>query len=94
MKTAPLKSRVYTRGQMVIPKVLRERLGLRPGQTLSCWEDHGRLVVAKERDGDPLAAVRGVLRMRETVDEYIDAVRGRVDDPTIVPRRARKRRRP
>lgn len=94
MKTTALKSRIYTRGQMVIPKVLRERLDLRPGQMLSCWEDHGRLVVAKERDEDPLAAVRGVLRMRESVDEYLDAVRGRVDDPTISPPRARKRRLP
>lgn len=91
MKSAALKSRVYTRGQMVIPKALRDRLGLRPGQALSCWEDHGRLVVAKASDRDPLASVRGVLRMRETVDEYIDAVRGRVDDPTISPRRGKRR---
>jgi AbrB family looped-hinge helix DNA binding protein len=34
-----MKTTVLEKGQIVIPKQLREQLGLGPGQVLECWED-------------------------------------------------------
>ena len=42
-----MKTTVSERGQIVIPKQIRARLGLAPGQVLECWEERGRLVAAK-----------------------------------------------
>jgi AbrB family looped-hinge helix DNA binding protein len=64
------------RGQIVIPKVLRDRLGLRPGQRLECKDDGGRLVAVKALDRDPVGAVYGILHLRRSTDEIIDALRG------------------
>ena len=52
-----MKSRVSERGQITIPKRLRERLGIAPGQVLEFEADHGRLVATKVNERDPVQAV-------------------------------------
>ena len=42
-----MRAKVAERGQVTIPKVLRERLGIRPGTVLEFKEDHGKLVAAE-----------------------------------------------
>ena len=42
-----MKAKVADRGQATIPKVLRDRLGIRPGTILEFKEDHGKLVAVK-----------------------------------------------
>ena len=42
-----MKARVAERGQVTIPKRLRERLGVKPGTVLEFSEEHGRLIAVK-----------------------------------------------
>lgn len=42
-----MKAKVAERGQVTIPKVLRDRLGIRPGTILEFKEDHGKIVAVK-----------------------------------------------
>jgi AbrB family looped-hinge helix DNA binding protein len=74
-----MTSRLSERGQVVIPKPLRKRLGLRPGQLLDFVEDGGRLVVTKVGSEDPVEKVYGVLRLRRSTDAFIEALRGKPD---------------
>jgi antitoxin PrlF len=73
-----MKTVVSERGQIVIPKPLRERLGLRAGQVLECSEERGRFVAAKATDIDAVDAVYGILRGTRT-DTALRRLRGDVD---------------
>ena len=70
---------VSEKGQVTIPKPLRERLGLRPGQILDFHEERGRLVATKQPTEDPIERVYGVLKTGRTTDATIRRLRGRVD---------------
>ena len=70
-----MKTRVSERGQITIPKRLRERLGIRPGQVLDFQEEEGRLVVTKDMRQDPIDAVYGVLRLKRSTDQLMTELR-------------------
>jgi antitoxin PrlF len=75
-------STVSEKGQITVPKRLRERLGIRPGDRLELVEDAGRLVATKTvpgGGGDPVAAVYGILSLDTSTDEAIRALRGEPD---------------
>jgi AbrB family looped-hinge helix DNA binding protein len=72
-------STVSEKGQITLPKRLRERLGIHPGDRLELVEDAGRLVATKAVSDDPVAAVYGILDLGVSVDEKIDALRGQSD---------------
>jgi antitoxin PrlF len=74
-------STVSEKGQITVPKRLRERLGIHPGDRLELVEEEGRLVVTKTvpGDGDPVAAVYGILHLDVSTDEAIRALRGEPD---------------
>lgn len=76
-----MKSRLGQRGQVVIPKPLRDRLGLRGGHLLEIREERGELIVTKSLDEDPIDAVYGILNTGMTTDEMIEEMRG----PAILP---------
>lgn len=77
-----MKAVVGERGQITIPKPLRDRLGIRPGQRLDLEEQDGRLIATKDLDtDDPIAAVYGTLDLGMSTDEYMEIVRGPVDLP-------------
>jgi antitoxin PrlF len=67
---------VAERGQVTIPKPLRDRLGIRPQTVLEFQEDHGRLIVEKALLADPVAQVIGCLNVDEPTDQIMDALRG------------------
>lgn len=71
-----MKSRLGERGQMVIPKPLRDRLGLRGGQLLEIREEHGQLIVTKSLDHDGIDEVYGILRGLGRTDDLIREMRG------------------
>jgi AbrB family looped-hinge helix DNA binding protein len=75
------RSVVSEKGQVTIPKRLRDRLGIRPGQALEFTEERGRLVATKARAEDPVASVYGVLELGRSTDEIVADLRG---DPDAV----------
>ncbi len=82
MKT-PIKMRIGERGQVVIPKALRERFGLHPNTEAEFVEEKGKLLVrpavdAEHESSDAWDEVWGLLRMQKIdVDADIEDMRGR-----------------
>lgn len=70
---------VSEKGQVTIPKRLRDRLGIRPGQVLSFREDRGRLVATKAAVEDSVARVYGTLKTDRSSDEIVTDLRGTPD---------------
>jgi antitoxin PrlF len=74
-----MKSVVSEKGQVTIPKALRDRLGIRPGTELDFEADRGRLVARKLNAEDPVDAVYGILKAEGSTDEIIEELRGESD---------------
>ena len=71
-----MKVTVAERGQMTIPKALREKLGIRPGTVLDFWDENGRLVAVKAPDADPVTRVYGCVNPGKSTDEMMRELRG------------------
>lgn len=72
-----MKATVSEKGQVTIPKPLRKRLGIRAGAVLEFEAEEGRLVARKASERDLVDEFYGSLQMDESVDEFIEAIRGR-----------------
>jgi antitoxin PrlF len=75
-----MRTTVSEKGQVTIPKALRERLGIRPGQALDLEEDSGRIIVTKADETDPVERLYGILPADPTTDAFIASIRG---DPDV-----------
>ena len=71
-----MNATVAERGQVTIPKRLRERLGIGPHTVLDFREENGRLVAEKVESHDPVGAVLGCLKLVRSVDEFVAEMRG------------------
>lgn len=72
-----MKTVVSEKGQITIPKPLRDRLGLRTGQVLEVREERGRLIMSKQTmPRDAFDQVYGILKLDRSTDELIDELRG------------------
>jgi AbrB family looped-hinge helix DNA binding protein len=72
---------VSEKGQVTIPKQLRERLGIEPGQELDFSDENGRLVARKIQDRSPVDAVYGILTVPGGTDALLDELRGPAELP-------------
>ena len=72
-----MKARVAERGQVTIPKRLRDILGVKPGTVLEFSEEHGRLIAVKSDDVDPVTKVLGCLGKKLDTDAVMRQLRGR-----------------
>lgn len=70
-----MKAIVAERGQVTIPKPLRDKLGIRPGTALEFAARDGTLV-ARKAETDPVSSVFGCLGGRVDTDKLIRALRG------------------
>ena len=75
----PTRATVSEKGQVVIPKALRVRLGIRPGQELEFSDDHGKLVARKVSEHDPVDRVYGMIELKRSVAETLGELRGEAD---------------
>jgi antitoxin PrlF len=67
---------VAERGQVTIPKRLRDRLGIGPGTVVDFEEDHGRLTLSKVVRNDPVTQVLGCIQLDADTDSLIRELRG------------------
>lgn len=74
-----MRSTISEKGQVTVPKVLRDRLGIRAGDRLEFTEEHGQLVVRKATERDPVEAVYGILTLDQSTDDTLRALRGEPD---------------
>ncbi|MHB2169269.1 AbrB/MazE/SpoVT family DNA-binding domain-containing protein [Alsobacter sp. R-9] len=75
---------VTTKGQVTIPKSIRDRLGIKPGTRVEFRLDKdGRAVLQVERGGTPPASrferLRGIATTRLSTDEIMALTRGEPD---------------
>jgi antitoxin PrlF len=72
-----MKSTLSEKGQITIPKRIRVMLGLRPGADIEFSTRKG-VLIGKKADTvkDPIDSVTGIVSLNESVDEYLDAIRG------------------
>ncbi len=71
-----MRAKVAERGQVTIPKVLRERLGIRPGTVLEFKEDQGKLVAVKATALDAIDQFYGKLGSGRRTDDVMRELRG------------------
>jgi AbrB family looped-hinge helix DNA binding protein len=71
-----MKAKVAERGQVTIPKALRERLGIVPGTVLDFIEEQGRLIAKKTEGVDAVDQVFGRLGRGRNTDDIIQEIRG------------------
>jgi AbrB family looped-hinge helix DNA binding protein len=71
-----MKATVSPRGRLTIPKSLRDRLGIRPGDVLDVDEEAGRLVARKAISPDPVDAAYGVVKSGLGSDSWLTELRG------------------
>ena len=76
-----MKTTVSDKGQVTIPKRLRDSLGIAPGDVIEFEEVDGRLVGRRVLPDDPFERVRGIITLPDgmSVDDAIDEMRGPVD---------------
>jgi AbrB family looped-hinge helix DNA binding protein len=71
-----MKTKMTAKGQITVPKAVRERLGLRPGDQLDVVDDEGRLVARRLTPVDPIDSVYGIISLPQGTDEFIRELRG------------------
>ncbi len=76
-------SRLTTKGQVTIPKPLRDSLGLEPGHELEFEEREGALIVRRRAPVDPIRRLVGLLPRHIDVDAYLEETRGPARQPEL-----------
>jgi len=69
--------KVTTKGQVTIPKEIRDRLGIEPGDEIDFEETDDGYVLRKSTDENPFEKWRGVADTDKTVEERMEELRGK-----------------
>ena len=82
----PMEATVAERGQITLPKAVRDALGLSKGTKLKVELEGGRIVLRKEVN-DALSRLRGKYKLDgfASTDEALRAVRGRAPGDPFPP---------
>lgn len=72
-------AKITSKGQITIPKAVRDRLGLRPGDEIEFAEDRKGVRIIKSLRGSPFKKWRGFLKDSRGLDPdaLVDEMRGR-----------------
>lgn len=76
-----MKTTVSEKGQITIPKRLRDSMGIQPGSVLDFKEQRGHLIATKIAPTDPVDTVYGVVKFPRSTDELVRELRGEHDEP-------------
>lgn len=79
----PRTSTISQKGQVTIPKELRDDFGIRAGDRLEFVAEADGIKVRKRVDLDAFAALRGTLKLPASVDELVDEMRGGPAPPDL-----------
>jgi antitoxin PrlF len=81
-----MEATVAERGQITLPKAVRDALGLTKGTTLQVELDGSRIILRKNVN-DAISRVRGKFKLDgfDSVDDAMRAVRGRAPGDPIDP---------
>ncbi len=73
-----VKSKVTSKGQVTIPKDVRERLGLKPGDEIEFVEDNAGFRMQKRLLASPFKKYRGYLKglAGRNPDDLVERMRG------------------
>ena len=72
-----MTSTISSKGQITVPKEVRDRLGLRPGTVVEFEVTGAGVLLRKGHKGiRPVDRVRGILGRRRSTDDLIDDMRG------------------
>ncbi|MEX2237561.1 MAG: AbrB/MazE/SpoVT family DNA-binding domain-containing protein [Dehalococcoidia bacterium] len=74
-----MKATVSEKGQVTIPKPLRDRLGIKGGQVIEFYELDGTFVGKKTGVVDAFDDLYGTLDLGMSTDEFINSIRGEPD---------------
>jgi antitoxin PrlF len=82
----PMEATVAERGQITLPKAVRDALGLTKGTTLKVELDGGRIILRKNVD-DAISRARGRFKLPEgvTTDDIMRELRGRAPGDPVEP---------
>jgi AbrB family looped-hinge helix DNA binding protein len=72
-----MHAKVAERGQVTIPKAIRDRLGIVPGTVLDFADENGRLIAVKAEAVDKLEALYGRFGEGRSADAVVDELRDR-----------------
>lgn len=68
--------RVTSKGQVTIPKKVREALGIGPKSEVDFVEENGRVYLVKKSKGNPYKNLLGSATIKMTTDEIMALTRG------------------
>lgn len=80
-----MHSTITEKGQVTIPKHLRQRMGMKPGQKVVFEEQAGGVMLRAVVDKDPLRDLLGLVKESFDVDQYLVETRGPAWDPELDP---------
>lgn len=79
MATVKATSKVSSKGWVVIPKEIRERHGIKPGDEVHIVE-HGNTITLIPKAKDPIAAGRGLLKGGKSMKEFLEEKRRELEE--------------
>ena len=72
-------AKITSKGQVTVPRAVREDLGLHPGDDLDFVKENGGYKVRKKTDPQTFQRYQGILKLGKTTDEIIEEMRGPAD---------------
>lgn len=73
-----MKATIAERGQVTIPKALRQKLGLKSGTVLDFQVQNSVLIAIKAEQCDPVDQVYGCLNLKLNTNAVMDNLRGKM----------------
>lgn len=68
---------ISTKGQVTVPKKIRDRFGLKPGQLVEFKVSRGQVVLLKASNSIRMRKWVGAIKLEQPVDEFVRKARGR-----------------